>query len=113
MYSNIPPEAESLPRPDPKYSQIPPTPKRKLEFGDITDGEEDEGIKEDIEEAKRAEEALKQERDRIEAERLKLLKDQQDVNRARIIALRQQKKKVGGIHSPNESRNESRSEYRS
>ena len=52
MYSNIPPEAESLPRPDPKYSQIPPTPKRKLEFGDITDGEEDEGIKEDIEEAK-------------------------------------------------------------
>ena len=94
MYSNIPPEAESLPRPDPKYSQIPPTPKRKLEFGDITDGEEDEGIKDDIEEAKRAEEALEQERDRIEAERLKLLKDQQDVNRARIIALRQQRKRL-------------------
>ena len=58
VYSNVPPEAESLPRPDPKYSQIPPTPKRKLDFGDITDGEENEGIKEDIEEAKRAEEAL-------------------------------------------------------
>ena len=72
-----------------------------------------EGIKEDIEEAKRAEEALEQERDRIEAERLKLLKNQQDVNRARVIALRQPKKKVGGIHSPNESGNESRSEYRS
>ena len=27
VYSNVPPEAESLPRPDPKYSQIPPTPK--------------------------------------------------------------------------------------
>ena len=93
MYSNAPPEAESLPRPDPKYSQIPPTPKRKLEFGDITD-EENEGIKEDIEEAKRAEEALEQERDRIEAERIKLLKEQQDVNKARIIALRQQRKRL-------------------
>ena len=93
MYSNVPPEAESLPRPDPKYSQIPSTPKRKLEFGDTTD-EEDEGIKEDIEEAKRAEEALEQERDRIEAERIKLLKEQQDVNRARIIALRQQRKRL-------------------
>ena len=94
VYSNVPPEAESLPRPDPKYSQIPPTPKRKLDFGDITDGEENEGIKEDIEEAKRAEEALEQERDRIEAERLKLLKDQQDVNRARVVALRQQRKRL-------------------
>ena len=93
MYSNVPPEAESLPRPDPKYSQTPPTPKRKLEFGDITD-EENEGIKEDIEETKRAEEALEQERDRIEAERIKLLKEQQDVNRARIIALRQQRKRL-------------------
>ena len=90
----FPLEAESLPRPDPKYSQIPPTPKRKLDFGDITDEEENEGIKEDIEEAKRAEEALEQERDRIEAERLKLLKDQQDANRARVVALRQQRKRL-------------------
>ena len=94
VYSNVPPEAENLPRPDPKYSQIPPTPKRKLDFGDITDEEENEGIKEDIEEARRAEEALVQERDRIEAERLKLLKDQQDANRARVIALRQQRKRL-------------------
>ena len=94
VYSNVPPEAESLPRPDPKYSQIPPTPKRKLNFGDVTDEEENEGIKEDIEEARRAEEALVQERDRIEKERLKLLKDQQDANRARVIALRQQRKRL-------------------
>ena len=94
VYSNIPPEAESLPRPDPKYSQIPPTPKRKLDFGDVTDEEENEGIKEDIEEARKAEEALVQERDRIEKERLKLLKDQQDANRARVIALRQQRKRL-------------------
>ena len=66
VYSNVPPEAESLPRLDPKYSQIPPTPKRRLSFGDVTDEEENEGIREDIEEAKRAEEALAQERDRIE-----------------------------------------------
>ena len=94
VYSNVPPEAESLPRPDPKYSQIPLTPKRKLDFGDVTDEEENEGIEEDIEEARRAEEALVQERDRIETERLKLLKDQQDVNRARVIALRQQRKRL-------------------
>ena len=94
VYSNIPPEAESLPRPDPKYSQIPLTPKRKLDFGDVTDEEENEGIKEDIEEARRAEEALVQERDRIEIERLKLLKDQQDANRARVVALRQQRKRL-------------------
>ena len=94
VYSNVPPEAESLPRPDPKYSQIPLTPKRKLDFGDVTDEEENEGIKEDIEEARRAEEALVQERDRIEAERLKLLKDQQDANRARVVALRQQRKRL-------------------
>ena len=94
VYSNVPPEAESLPRPDPKYSQIPPTPKRKLNFGDVTDEEENEGIKEDIEEARRAEEALAQERERIEKERLKLLKDQQDANRARVIALRQQRKRL-------------------
>ena len=94
VYSNVPPEAESLPRPDPKYSQIPPTPKRKLDFGNVTDEEENEGIKEDIEEARRAEEALEQERDRIEAERLKLLKDQQDANRARVVALRQQRKRL-------------------
>ena len=94
VYSNVPPEAESLPRPDPKYSQIPLTPKRKLDFGDVTDEEENEGIEEDIEEARRAEEALVQERDRIETERLKLLKDQQDANRARVIALRQQRKRL-------------------
>ena len=94
VYSNVPPEAESLPRPDPKYSQIPPTPKQKLNFGDITDEGENEGIREDIEEARRAEEALAQERDRIEKERLKLLKDQQDANRARVIALRQQRKRL-------------------
>ena len=94
VYSNIPPEAESLPRPDPKYSQIPLTPKRKLDFGDVTDEEENEGIKEDIEEVRRAEEALVQERDRIETERLKLLKDQQDANRARVVALRQQRKRL-------------------
>ena len=94
VYSNVPPEAESLPRPDPKYSQIPPTPKRRLNFGDVTDEEKNEGIKEDIEEARRAEEALTQERDRIEKERLKLLKDQQDANRARVIALRQQRKRL-------------------
>ena len=94
VYSNVPPEAESLPRPDSKYSQIPPTPKRRLSFGDVTDEEENEGIREDIEEAKRAEEALAQERDRIEKERLKLLKDQQDANRARVIALRQQRKRL-------------------
>ena len=94
VYSNVPPEAESLPRPDPEYSQIPPTPKQRLNFGDVTDEEENEGIKEDIEEARRAEEALAQERDRIEKERLKLLKDQQDANRARVIALRQQRKRL-------------------
>ena len=94
VYSNVPPDAESLPRPDSKYSQIPPTPKRRLSFGDVTDEEENEGIREDIEEAKRAEEALAQERDRIEKERLKLLKDQQDANRARVIALRQQRKRL-------------------
>ena len=94
VYSNVPHEAESLPRPDPKYSRIPPTPKQRLNFGDVTDEEENEGIKEDIEEAKRAEEALAQERDRIEKERLKLLKDQQDANRARVIALRQQRKRL-------------------
>ena len=94
VYSNIPPEAESLPRPDLKYSQIPLTPKQKLDFGDVTDEEENEGIKEDIEEARRAEEALVQERDRIETERLKLLKDQQDANRARVVALRQQRKRL-------------------
>ena len=94
VYSNVPPEAESLPRPDPEYSQIPPTPKQRLDFGDVTDEEENEGIKEDIEEARRAEEALAQERDRIEKERLKLLKDQQDANRARVIALRQQRKRL-------------------
>ena len=94
VYSNVPPEAESLPRPDPKYSQIPLTPKRKLDFGDVTDEEESEGIREDIEEARRAEEALVQERDRIETERLKLLKDQQDANRARVVALRQQRKRL-------------------
>ena len=94
VYSNVPPEAESLPRPDPKYSQIPLTPKRKLDFGDVTDEEENEGIEEDIEEARRAEEALVQERDRIETERLKLLKDQQDANRARVVALRQQRKRL-------------------
>ena len=58
VYSNVPPEAENLPRPDPKYSQIPLTPKQKLDFGDVTDEEENEGIKEDIEEARRAEEAV-------------------------------------------------------
>ena len=94
VYSNVPPEAESLPRPDPKYSQIPLTPKQKLDFGDVTDEEENEGIEEDIEEARRAEEALVQERDRIETERLKLLKDQQDANRTRVIALRQQRKRL-------------------
>ena len=94
VYSNVPPEAESLPRSDPKYSQIPPTPKRKLNFEDVTDEEENEGIREDIEEARRAEEVLAQERERIEKERLKLLKDQQDANRARIIALRQQRKRL-------------------
>ena len=94
VYPNVPPEAESLPRPDPKYSQIPLTPKRKLDFGDVTDEEENEGIREDIEEARRAEEALVQERDKIEAERLKLLKDQQDANRARVVALRQQRKRL-------------------
>ena len=94
VYSNVPPEAESLPRPDPKYSQIPPTPKQKLNFGDVTDEEENEGIKEDIEEARKAEEALVQERERIEKERLKLLKDQQDANRVRVIALRQQRKRL-------------------
>ena len=94
VYSNVPPEAESLPGPDPKYSQIPPTPKRRLNFGDVTDEEENKGIREDIKEARRAEEALAQERDRIEKERLKLLKDQQDANRARVIALRQQRKRL-------------------
>ena len=94
VYSNVLPEAESLPRPDPKYSQIPPTPKRKLNFEDVTDEEENEGIREGIEEARRAEEALAQERERIEKERLKLLKDQQDANRARIIVLRQQRKRL-------------------
>ena len=94
VYSNVPPEAESLPRPDPKYSQVPLTPRRKLNFEDITDEEESEGIREDIEEARKAEEALVQERDRIEKERLKLLKDQQKANRARVIALRQQRKRL-------------------
>ena len=94
VYSNVPPEAENLPRPDPKYSQNPLTPKRKLDFGDVTDEEENEGIKEDIEEVRRAEEALVQERDRIETERLKLLKGQQDANRARVVALRQQRKRL-------------------
>ena len=94
VYSNVPLEAESLPKPDPKYSQTPPTPKQRLDFGDITDEEESEGIREDIEKARRAEEALAQERDRIEKERLKLLKDQQDANRARVIALRQQRKRL-------------------
>ena len=37
---------------------------------------------------------LVQERDRIETERLKLLKDQQDANRARVVALRQQRKRL-------------------
>ena len=74
--------------------KIPPTPKQRLDFGDVTDEEENEGIREDIEEARRAEEALAQERDRIEEERLKLLKDQQDANRARVIALRQQRKRL-------------------
>ena len=94
VYSNVPPEFENLPRPDPKYSQIPLTPKRKLDFGDVTDEEENEGIREDIEEARRAEEALVQERDRIETERLKLLKDQQETNRTRVVALRQQRKRL-------------------
>ena len=94
VYSNVPPEVENLPRPDLKYSQIPLTPKQKLDFGDVTDEEENEGIREDIEEARRAEEALVQERDRIETERLKLLKDQQDANRARVVALRQQRKRL-------------------
>ena len=94
VYSNVPPEAESLRRPDPKYSQIPPTPRQKLNFEDMTDEGENEGIREDIEEARRAEEALAQERGKIEKERLKLLKDQQDANRARIIALRQQRKRL-------------------
>ena len=94
VYSNVPQEVESLPRPDPNYSQVPPTPKQKLNFEDETDEEENEGIREDIEEARRAEEALEQERGRIERERLKLLKDQQDANRARIIALRKQRKRL-------------------
>ena len=94
MYSNVPPGAESLPGPDPNYSQIPPTPKQKLNFEDVTDEEENERIRVDIEEARRAEEALEQERGRIERERLKLLKDQQDANKARIIALRKQRKRL-------------------
>ena len=94
VYSNIPPEEESLPRPDLNYSQAPPTPKQKLSFEDITDEEESEGIWEDIKEARKAEEALEQERGKIERERLKLLKDQQDANRARIIALRKQRKRL-------------------
>ena len=94
VYSGVPPETESLPRPDLEYSQIPPTPKQRLNFEDLTDEEENEEIKEDIEEARRAEEALAQERDRIERERLKLLKEQQEVNKARVIALRQQRKRL-------------------
>ena len=73
MYSNVPPEVERLPRPDPEYSQIPPTPKQRLNFGDITDEEENEGIKEDIEVARRAEEALAQERDRNRKGKIKII----------------------------------------
>ena len=94
VYSNVPLETDSLPRSDPKYSQIPATPKQRLDFEDITDEEENEGIREDIEEVRKAEEALAQERDKIEKERLRLLKDQQDANKARVIALRQQRKRL-------------------
>ena len=112
VYSNVPPEAESLPRPDPEYSQIPPTPKQRLNFGDVTDEEENEGIKEDIEEARRAEEALVQERDRIETGKVKIIERSTGCQQGKSSSLKTTKKKIGGIHSPDESGNESRSEYR-
>ena len=90
----------------------PLTPKRKLDFGDVTDEEENEGIEEDIEEARRAEEALVLERNRIENRKVKTIKRPTRCQQSKSNSPKTTKKKIGGIYSPNESGNESGSEYR-
>ena len=86
-----PPERKSKQRPNPQYSKPIETPRKKLTFQ-----EEDEDAKEiqkEIEEVQRAEEALSLERERIEKERLEILK-QQEATKERLVAMRQQRKKL-------------------
>ena len=81
---------------NPQYSKPIETPKKKLTFKD-EDKDEDEDAKEiqkKIEEVRRAEEALSLERERIEKERQEILKQQQEATKERLIAMRQQRKRL-------------------
>ena len=86
------PEKKGVPKSDPQYSKPIEIPKKKLTFQ-----EEDEDAKEiqkEIEEVKRAEEALSLEREKIEKERLEILKQQQEATRERLVAMGQQRKRL-------------------
>ena len=86
------PERKSKQKPNPQYSKPIETPRKKLTFQ-----EEDEDAKEiqkEIEEVQRAEEALSLEREKIERERLEILKKQQEATKERLVAMRQQRKRL-------------------
>ena len=71
-----PPDPESLPRPALHDTPIQKDPRVKLDFEQGSD-EDDQQIQVEIEEARLAEEALALQRQEIEMERHRLLKEQQ------------------------------------
>ena len=101
IYTNIPiekeskdlkpPERKSKQRPNPQYSKPIGTPKKQLIFQE--EDEDDKEIQKEIE-VQRAEEALSLEREKIEKERLEILKQQQEATKERLVAMRQQRKRL-------------------
>ena len=86
-----PPERKSKQRSTPQYTKPIETPRKELTFQ-----EEDEDTKEiqkEIE-VQRAEEALTFEREKIERERIEILKKQQEATKERLVTMRQQRKRL-------------------
>ena len=85
---------DSEPRPRVTEKKLE-TPKRKLSFGDSTDGEQlAKEIEKDIKDAEQAQWVLETERMQIEIERVTLERERQRIAEERLKALRQQRKKL-------------------
>ena len=87
-----PPERKNKQRSDPQYTKPIETPRRKLTFQE-EDGDAKE-IQKEIEEVQRAEEALTLQREKIEMERIEILKKQQEATKERLVTMRQQRKRL-------------------
>ena len=85
------PERKNKQRLDPQYSKPMETPKRKLTFQE--EDEDAEEIQREIE-VQWAEKALSLEREKIERERIEILKKQQEATKERLVAMRQQRKRL-------------------